>query len=95
MENLALEVGSARVRAVCVRTTANVDSRSIQQTMDFMAGASDVSKEQMIDRIASFNFLKIPASVSDTAKAAAFLASDRARMMTGTVMNTTAGAAAD
>jgi NAD(P)-dependent dehydrogenase (short-subunit alcohol dehydrogenase family) len=95
MENLALEVGSARVRAVCVRTTANVDSRSIKQTMDFMAGASDVSKEQMIARIASFNFLKIPASVSDTAKAAAFLASDRARMMTGTVMNTTAGAAAD
>ena len=95
MENLALEVGSARVRAVCVRTTANVDSRSIKQTMDFMAGASDLSKEQMIARIASFNFLKIPASVSDTAKAAAFLASDRARMMTGTVMNTTAGAAAD
>ena len=60
-----------------------------------MAGASDVPKEQMIARIASLNFLKIRARVSDTAKAAAFLASDRARMMTGTVMNTTAGAAAD
>ena len=95
MENLAVEVGPAGVRAVCLRTTANTDSRSIQQTMDLMAGASDVSKEQMIARIASFNFLKVPASVSDTAKAAVFLASDSARMMTGTVMNSTAGAALD
>ena len=95
MENLAVEVSPAGVRAVCLRTTANTDSRSIQQTMDLIAGASDVSKEQMIARIASSNFLKVPASVSDTAKAAAFLASDRARMMTGTVMNSTAGAALD
>ena len=49
----------------------------------------------MVARIASLNFLKVPASVSDTAKAAALLASDRVRMMTGTVVNSTAGAAAD
>ena len=49
----------------------------------------------MIERMASLNFLKVPASTSDTAKAAAFLASDRARMMTATVVNSTAGAALD
>jgi hypothetical protein len=38
---------------------------------------------------------KIPASTADTAKAAAFLASDRARMFTCTVVNSTAAAAAD
>lgn len=95
MENLAVEVSPRGVRAVCLRTTANTDSRSIQQTMDLMAGARGVSKEQMIASIASFNFLKVPASVSDTAKAAVFLASDRARMVTGTVVNSTAGAALD
>jgi len=95
MENLAVEVGPAGARAVGLRTTANTDSRSIQQTMDFIAGASDVSKEQIVARIANFNFLKVPARVSDTAKAAVFLASDRARMMTGTVLNSTAGAALD
>lgn len=95
MENLALEVGPRGVRAVCLRTTANTDSRSIQQTMDLMAGTSDVSKEQLIARIASSNILKVAASVSDTAKAAVFLASDRTRMMTGTVVNATAGAALD
>jgi NAD(P)-dependent dehydrogenase (short-subunit alcohol dehydrogenase family) len=95
MENLAVEVSPSGVRAVCIRTTANTDSRTIQQTMDILAGQMGATKDQMIARIASFNFLKVPASISDTAKAAAFLASDRARMMTGTVVNSTAGAAAD
>ena len=54
-----------------------------------------MTKEQMMAQMANLNLLKIPASVVDTAKAAAFLASDRARMMTGTVVNSSAGAAAD
>ena len=94
-ENLAVEVSPAGVRVVCLRTTANTDSRTIQDTMDALASKMNATKDQMIGRIASFNFLKVPASVSDTAKAAAFLASDRARMMTGTVVNSTAGASAD
>jgi 3-oxoacyl-[acyl-carrier protein] reductase len=95
MENLAVEVGPAGVRVVCLRTTANTDSRSIQQTMDTLAGKMNVTKDQMIARMASLNFLKVSASVADTAKLAVFLASDRARMMTGTVVNSTAGAALD
>ena len=95
MENLAVEISPAGVRAVGLRTTANVDSRTIQQTMEVLAGKMNATKDQMIARIASANFLKVPASISDTAKAAAFLGSDRARMMTGTVVNSTAGAALD
>jgi NAD(P)-dependent dehydrogenase (short-subunit alcohol dehydrogenase family) len=95
MENLAFEVSPAGVRVVCVRTTANTDSRAIQQTMELLAGRMNATKDQMIARIASLNFLKVPASISDTAKLAVFLASDRARMMTGTVVNSTAGAALD
>jgi len=95
MENLAVEISPAGVRSVCLRTTANTDSRTIQQTMDVLAGMMNVTKDEMIARIAGLNFLKVPASVSDTAKAVAFLASDRARLMTGTVVNSTAGAALD
>jgi NAD(P)-dependent dehydrogenase (short-subunit alcohol dehydrogenase family) len=95
MENLAFEVSPAGVRVVCLRTTANTDSRAIQQTMEALAGKMNVTKDQMIARIASLNFLKVPASISDTAKAAAFIACERARMMTGTVVNSTAGAALD
>lgn len=94
-ENLAVEVGPAGVRVVCLRTTANTDSRTIQQTMDFLAAKLNVPKDQLIATMASLNFLKVPASTLDTAKVAAFLASDRARMMTGTVVNSTAGAALD
>jgi hypothetical protein len=46
-------------------------------------------------QIAQLNFLKVPATVADTANAAVLIASNRARMLTGTVVNATAGAALD
>src|SRR5262249_49096010 len=94
-ENLAIEVSPSGVRVVCLRTTANTDSRTIQDTMDALAGRMKITKDQAIAQIANVNFLRVPASVSDTARAAVLLASDRARMMTGTVVNATAGAALD
>jgi NAD(P)-dependent dehydrogenase (short-subunit alcohol dehydrogenase family) len=94
-ENLAVEIGPAGVRAVVLRTTANIDSRTIQQTMDAVAGRMHITKDQAMGAMANLNFLKAPASVSDTAKAAVLLASDRARFLTGTVANFTAGAALD
>src|SRR5262245_53289354 len=84
-ENLAIEVGPAGVRVVCLRTTANIDSRTIQETMAAVAEAMHITKEQALASMADLNFLKRPATVADTAKAAALLASDGARMMTGTV----------
>ena len=95
MENLAFEISPSGVRSVCLRTTANVDSGAIQRTMDIMAAKSGGAREQLIAGIASLNFLKVPASISDTAKAVAFLASDQARLFTGTVVNSSAGAALD
>jgi NAD(P)-dependent dehydrogenase (short-subunit alcohol dehydrogenase family) len=94
-ENLAVEVGPAGVRAVCLRTTANTDSRTIQQTMDALVSRVHITKDKAMAAMANLNFLKAPASVSDTAKAAVLLASDRARFLTGTVANFTAGAALD
>jgi hypothetical protein len=62
--------------------------------MDALAGWANVTKDQAIAQIANSNFLKTTASVSDTANAAVLIAPDRARMLTGTVVNATAGAAA-
>lgn len=93
--NLAFEVSPFGVRVLCLRTTANIDSRSIQDTVGMVAHKLNITKEQAIAQIAQQNFLKAPASVQDTANAAVLLASDRARMMTGTVVNATAGAALD
>jgi NAD(P)-dependent dehydrogenase (short-subunit alcohol dehydrogenase family) len=94
-ENLAIEVGPYGVRVVCVRTLANVDSRSIQETTAFMSDRLQITQEQANEQIANSNFLKRVATVSDTARAAVLAASDNACMMTGTVLNATAGAALD
>jgi NAD(P)-dependent dehydrogenase (short-subunit alcohol dehydrogenase family) len=94
MENMAFELGPHGVRVLCLRTTANTDSNQIQQLIEATSRLG-ATKEQMIATIANLNFMKAPASVSDTAKLAALLASDRVRMMTGTVVNSTAGAALD
>jgi NAD(P)-dependent dehydrogenase (short-subunit alcohol dehydrogenase family) len=94
-ENLAFEVSPFGVRVVCLRTLANIDSRSIQDTMEALAVKLNITKEQAMAQIALSNFLKVPATVQDTANAAVLIASGRARMMTGTVVNATAGAALD
>jgi 3-oxoacyl-[acyl-carrier protein] reductase len=93
--NLAFEVSPLGVRVVCLRTVANVDSRPILDTMDFVAGRMNITRQQAIGQVALSNFLKVPATVKDTANAAVLIASDRARMMTGTVVNASAGAALD
>jgi NAD(P)-dependent dehydrogenase (short-subunit alcohol dehydrogenase family) len=94
-EDLAVEISPFGVRVVCLRTLANTDSRSILQTMDALARRTNVPRDQLVAGIAESNFLKVPATVADTANAAVLIASDRARMLTGTVVNATAGAALD
>ena len=60
-----------------------------------MAGRLNITTDQAKAQIAQLNFLKIPATVQDTANAAVLVASNRGRMLTGTVVNATAGAALD
>jgi NAD(P)-dependent dehydrogenase (short-subunit alcohol dehydrogenase family) len=62
-ENLAFEVGPFGVRVVCVRTLANTDSRSIQDTMDLLVDQLNITRDQAVAQIAQSNFLKVPATV--------------------------------
>jgi 3-oxoacyl-[acyl-carrier protein] reductase len=91
VENLAFEMSPLGVRVVCLRTLGNIDSRSIQDTME----ARNVPEDQRRALFAQSNFLRTAATVKDTANAAVLIASDRARMLTGSVVNATAGAALD
>jgi len=95
MENFAFEISVNGVRAVCLRTTANVDTKAIQDTLPLMAKELKMTKEEVIKGIGDANFLKSPATTTDTAKLAVLLASDRVRMITGTVVNSTAAAGMD
>ena len=63
--------------------------------MELVAGQLNITQDQWKARFEQSNFLRTLATVQDTANAAVLIASDRARMMTGTVVNATAGAALD
>ena len=95
MRHFALELSPAGVRVVCLRSSAMPETRVIQQTMNAVASMSGISKDQEITSLANSTMLKVSPSVLDTARVAAFLASDDARMMTGTVLNSPAGAVWD
>ena len=92
---LALELGGAGVRVVCVRTAANSDSRTIQETTDAMAGLMNVTPQQASTTLAQQTMLKVSPRTVDTARTVAFLASEAARMITGAVVNASAGAVTD
>ena len=49
--NLAFEVSPFGVRVVCLRTVANVDGRSIQDTVGIIASRLSITKDQAIDQI--------------------------------------------
>jgi 3-oxoacyl-[acyl-carrier protein] reductase len=95
MRAMALELGPAGVRAVCLRTAANSDSRTIRDTTEVIATMMNITSDQAAQNLAASTMLKVSPRTADTARAAAFLASDRAQMLTGTVLNASAGAVTD
>jgi len=93
--NLAQDVSPSGVRVVCVRTAATPETRTIRELRTAMTAALSVPDDQVTKALAEMTLLKVSPTVADLARAAAFVASDNARMMTGTVLNTSAGAAMD
>jgi NAD(P)-dependent dehydrogenase (short-subunit alcohol dehydrogenase family) len=99
MENLvrtlAIELGPFGVRSVGLRIAANPDTRTIQDTTRVIAEHTGGTQEHALARLEAATMLGRSPRSADTARAAAFLASDRSQMMTGTVMNSSAGAVWD
>lgn len=81
-QNLAFEITPFGVGSSGLRTMANADSGSIQDTIDCLADKLNLTKERAMAQIARSNFLKVTATVQDTANAALRIASDCARMLT-------------
>jgi NAD(P)-dependent dehydrogenase (short-subunit alcohol dehydrogenase family) len=99
MENLvrtiAIELGPSGVRSVGLRIAGNPDTHTIQDTTRVIAEYTGGTQEAALARLETATMLGRSPRAADTARAAAFLASDRSRMMTGTVMNSSAGAVWD
>jgi NAD(P)-dependent dehydrogenase (short-subunit alcohol dehydrogenase family) len=72
-----------------------VDTRTIQQSAENAAQRLSISKEQVLSTFEQRTLLGRLPTVADTARLAAFLASDRARTLTGAIVNASSGSVID
>ena len=93
--SLAIELGPVGVRVVCLRTAAYPDTRTIRETCETVGKLMSLTLDQVAAGLAESTMLKVSPRTSDTARAVVVLTSDRVRMMTGSVRNTSAGAVPD
>ena len=92
---LAIDLGPTGVRVVGIRSGAMAETRTIQQSVENTARRLAISKEQVVSMFEQRSLLKRLSSVGDTARLAAFLASDGAQTLTGTILNASSGSVID
>ena len=92
---LAAEFSPAGVRVVGLRPGAMLETRTIQQSVENTATTLGVSKEQVMSQFEQRTLLKRLTTVADTARLAAFLASDGAQTITGSIVNASSGMITD
>lgn len=90
MRYLAAEVGPHGVR-VCGIWTAGVADTLTKEKLAEVAGENAPDPQAAVEMIAGMAALRRAPRVADVAEVAAFLASDRAAGMTGTMVNVTSG----
>ena len=84
--HMAIELSPAGVRVVCLRTSANPDSRTIQDVTEGIARMMNITRDHANANLAASTLLKVSPRTTDTARAA---------VMTGTVLNSSAGVVPD
>ena len=97
---LAGELGGFGIRAVCLRPAGMPESAErlgshVRQIWSRAAERVGMTLDQMLPLVAGDTMVPGPMTVGELAEVAAFLASDRARGVTGTVINVSRGAVLD
>ena len=93
--SLALEVGPAGIRVVCLRAHAIPETPVIEANFATAAQAAGVTPAQWRATLEQSTLLKRLPTLAELADTAAFVASDRAGAMTATVVNLSAGGITD
>lgn len=93
--NLSAEFGSRGIRSVCIRSTGLPETRTIDVVFGLHAATMGISSEQFRGFIESLTHRKRSTTVGEVAHTAAWLASDQASGITGTVINLTGGLITD
>ena len=92
---LSAEYAQYGVRAVCLRTTGMEETATIDVVFGLHAKARGITQEAFRAAIAEMPHRKRATTLAEFAEVAAFVASDRAAAMTGTVANLTGGIIVD
>jgi NAD(P)-dependent dehydrogenase (short-subunit alcohol dehydrogenase family) len=93
--SLSAECGPHGVRAVCLRTTGIPETGTIDVVFDLHAKADGITREQFQSLVEGMTHRRRSTTLLELANVAAFIASDRATAMTGTVANLTGGITVD
>ena len=83
------------VRAVCLRTTGIEETPTIDVVFGLHAKANGITQEEFRASMAAMTHRKRATTLVELGEVAAFVASDRAAAMTGTVANLTGGIIVD
>lgn len=93
--SLSAEFGPHGIRAVCLRSTGLPETHTIDVVFGLHAKAMNISREQFQGFVEGLTHRKRSTTLAEVAEFAAFLASDKAAAMTGTVANLTGGLIVD
>jgi NAD(P)-dependent dehydrogenase (short-subunit alcohol dehydrogenase family) len=93
--NLSAELAPKGIRVLGLRPTGMPDSGTIHEVFGLHAKAWGISREQFQELMASRSHGQRLSTLSEMANVAAFMASDRASGMTGSVVNLSLGALDD
>jgi NAD(P)-dependent dehydrogenase (short-subunit alcohol dehydrogenase family) len=92
---LSVELAPQGVRVVCLMPNAMPETATIREGFGRYAKATGITPAEYQARIESMSHTRRLTTLEELANAAAFLASDQASAMTGTVANLSGGAVAD
>jgi NAD(P)-dependent dehydrogenase (short-subunit alcohol dehydrogenase family) len=89
---LSVELAPHGVRVVCLMPNAMPETGTIRENFAKFAKAAGITPAEYLARIASMTHLGRLTTLTELANVAAFMASDQASAMTGTVANLSGGA---
>jgi NAD(P)-dependent dehydrogenase (short-subunit alcohol dehydrogenase family) len=92
---LSAELGPQGIRTVCMRTTGIPETATIDVVFGLHAQAIGITREQFQVMIEGMTHRRQSTTLAELGGVAAFVASDRASAMTGSVVNLTGGLIAD
>lgn len=92
---LAAELGPQGIRVVCLRPDGMPETATIDTVFEQHGRGHGITREAFTAAMADRTLLKRLPTLQEVAEAAAFIASDRASAMTGTVVNLSAGSVVD